>query len=264
MITQDVQIDYDYFENGQCSFEDLKNASNKLSAATQEQFEEIKNEKWFTRVFDMITLSKKNEKRLANQIGNLTQAQQIMMEIFIRLSARDQRVLDLVSECFYKLEVLSQNDIKLADKFRQLENSCILGIGKQTDLANLSEVERIILAGLIYELMKRFGSVSDAQRNYANNLLYYLEIDANPIDVKKSLDSVKNIDSKKNLLICCMEYGFLNELNFNFLEDVEEFVTEFDFGNKTIKEIKNRITTAYNLRGVDGFKIGRASCRERV
>src|SRR5699024_2490322 len=50
-----------------------------------------------------------------------------------------------------------------------------------------------------------------------------------------------------------LEYGFLHNLNFEFNEDFETIVDLFDFGNRTIKEVKKSITDIHRLRGVEGF-----------
>jgi len=65
MSLQELHIDYEYYQQ-ETSLEDLKEAASKLSDAAQEQFDEIKNEKWFTRVFDMVTLSTKKDQRMAS------------------------------------------------------------------------------------------------------------------------------------------------------------------------------------------------------
>ncbi|SFB19902.1 MULTISPECIES: hypothetical protein [unclassified Bacillus (in: firmicutes)] len=253
MAQQELLIDYDYYENKDCSFDDLKEASNKLSSASQEQFEQIKNEKWFHRVFDMVTLSKKQDKRMANQIGTLAQAQQILMDILVRLSERDVKVSDLVTEAFDKIERLSRNDILLAKKLNVLEKRCILGITKETDIASLSETEREILGGAFYSLMHQFEGISVDQQQYANNLLNYLEVDAQNIELHASLASINDIEAKKKILTSCLEYSFLNTLDFELPDGVEDIIDEFDFGNKTIREIKTKITSLYRLRGKQGF-----------
>ena len=252
MKNEELQIDYGYYDSEQCSFDDLKQATAKLTVATQGQFEEIKNEKWFNRVFDMVTFSKKNEIRMANQIGNVAQAQQIMMEILIRLSTRDSKISDLVAESFDKIKRLSENDILLGKKLIQLENS-YLGISKQTDIDELSETESHILGGLFYDLMNNFEVISDQQRTYANAILTYLDVEAQKIDIKQSIESINNIDKKRKILTCCMEYGYLNQFNFDYIDNMEDMIDDFDFGNKTIKMIKEGIAATYNLRGVDGF-----------
>lgn len=248
-----MNVDYQYYENGQCGFADLKEAAEQLTSATQEQFEQLKKEKWFHRVFDMVTFSKKNEKRVANQIGSLTQAQQIMMEILVRLSERDERISDLVQDAFDKIERLSRNDILLAKRLNLLENRCLLGITKESDIDNLSETEGIILSGLMLYFMHQFGRVSEDQQRYANNILTYLDVDAQEIDIEASLNSIKDIDIKKKLLTCCLEYCFLNNYSFDLADGVEEIIDEFDFGSKTVREVKKKILNIFKLRGADGL-----------
>jgi len=252
MANEELQIDYKYYESGQCSFDDLKEATGKLTVATQSQFQEIKNEKWFNRVFNMVTFSKKNDIRMADQVGNVAQAQQIMMEILMRLSGRDSKISDLVSESFEKIKRLSENDVLLAKKLKQLENSC-LGISKQTDIDELSEAERQILGGLFYDLINNFDEISEQQRHYANAILNYLEVEAQNIDIRQAIESLNNIDRKRKMLTCCMEYGYLNQFNFDYIDSFEDMINDFDFGNKTIKLIKDGIIATNNLRGVNGF-----------
>src|SRR5699024_1416366 len=69
-------------------------------------------------------------------------------------------------------------------------------------------------------------------------------------------DSINQLDSvaiKKVLLQLLLEYGFLNKRNFDFNGKFEEIVEMFDFGNKTINQIKDTIQNIFQLRGVDGF-----------
>ncbi|MCA1055199.1 hypothetical protein LCM10_09385 [Rossellomorea aquimaris] len=253
MAQQELVIDYNYYQTEQCSFEDLMLASNTLTTATEEQFQQIKNEQWFHRVFDMVTLSQKNEMRMATEIGNLAQAQQIMIDILVRLSERDSNVSDLVKQSFDKIERLSRNDVLLAKKLTTLEKRCILGITDETDIATLNETEREILGGTFYALMHQFDQVSTDQQQYANNLMNYLDFQAQNINLHEALASISNIEVKRLMLTSCLEYCFLSNLDFNFPEGIEGIIEEFDFGNKTIREIKARISSLYNLRGKQGF-----------
>ncbi|MCC3356929.1 hypothetical protein [Bacillus sp. REN16] len=252
MSLQELHIDYDYYQQ-ETSLEDLKEAANKLSIAAQEQFDEIKNEKWFTRVFDMVTLSTKKDQRMASQIGELSQAQTIFMEILVRLSTNDRRISELVTTSMEKIKRLSQQDLLLAKKVKELENYCVLGLTKQTDIVDLPMKEKQIAGGLLLHLMDQFEHVSEHQQAYANAVLNYIEVDPQPIDIHQAIYSLNNIDSKKILLQCCIEYGFLQHFNFDFLEGIEELLEEFDFGNKTIKELVSKVENLYKLRGEDGF-----------
>ncbi|MFS0821604.1 hypothetical protein [Bacillus sp. 1P02SD] len=252
MSLHELHIDYDYYQQ-ETSLDDLKEAANKLSIAAQEQFDEIKNENWFTRVFDMVTHSTKKDQRMASQIGELSQAQTIFMEILVRLSTSDRRIAELVTNSMDKIKRLSQQDLLLANKVKELENYCVLGLTKQTDIADLTLKEKQIAGGLLLHLMGQFERVSEQQQAYANAVLNYIEVEPQPIDIHLAINSLNNIDSKKILLQCCIEYGFLQHFNFDFLEGNEELLEEFDFGNKTIKELVSKVENLYKLRGEEGF-----------
>ena len=50
-------------------------AIKKLSTSSENQFNELKNERWFNRLFNMITFSNKKNIRLAEQINTLRNLQ---------------------------------------------------------------------------------------------------------------------------------------------------------------------------------------------
>ncbi|WP_404405128.1 hypothetical protein [Jeotgalibacillus malaysiensis] len=252
MKTQELTIDHHYY-NHNCDYNDLKLASERLLNASEEQFTEIKNEKWFTRVFDMVTFSKKNNIRMSDQISNVAQAQQIMLEIFVRLSERDSELSGLVVESFSKMERLSENDLILAEKIREIEKRYLLGLSKMTGLKDFSDHELEILGGLLQYSMKQFDEVSLAQKDYANIVLKYVNVMPLELDIDKALNQVHNNEVKKLMLNSCMEYGFLNQFNFEFMENYSELLHAFDFGSKTVEETKNIILLTYNLRGEEGF-----------
>lgn len=248
-----LKVDYDYFEE-YCSFDDLKQAASILSISSEDEFNEIKNKKWFNRIYDAITFSKDNEKRVASEIQTLTQAQQLYIEILVRLSERDQQVSSLVEQCYGQIETLSEQDIQLAKKLRELQDRILLGIGKQSNIKDLSDRERVILGGILYYLGSNNEYIpSDNQKKYAHIILSYLGVDGQEINLSSSIESIRNIDSKKKILMCCMEYLFLYNTDLSYLDNFNTLYEEFDFGHKTINEIKNIISNTYQLRGVQGF-----------
>ena len=68
-MKEPVQINYNSYY-AESNFDDLKQAVTTLTTATEQQFEAIKNEKWYTRLFNCITFSKKNSKRIERTSRN--------------------------------------------------------------------------------------------------------------------------------------------------------------------------------------------------
>lgn len=81
----------------------------------------------------------------------------------------------------------------------------------------------------------------------------YLQIEYSSINLTESINQLDSVAIKKVLLQLLLEYGFLNNRTFNFNRTFEEIVEMFDFGNKTINQIKDTIQNIFQLRGVDGF-----------
>ena len=71
-------------------------AIKKLSVSSENQFSELKNERWFNRLFNMITFSNKKNIRLAEQISTLAQAQELLVRILLILSEKSLEISELV------------------------------------------------------------------------------------------------------------------------------------------------------------------------
>lgn len=250
-MIEEVRVDHEIYSGSQEDHDALKEAVKRLSTASEEQFKTIKNEKWYNRVFDMVTFSQKGKRRIAEQVGTLAQAQQILIELLMRLSDDDSSVSKLVVESMEDIKRIQEQNIYLLSKIKKLE-SISLGIKPDMDLNKLSERNKKILCACLYYINTQDENASDAQKNFANQVITYLNVDAqmdNPVAALEDMDT----ESKKIILNCCMEYMFLRKCSSDGYETHEDFISEFDFGNKTIKSIEKQILSLYNLRGLDGF-----------
>lgn len=233
-------------------YDAIKEAISKLSSASENQFEIIKKEKWYNRVFDMITFSKKNQKRLAEQISTVAQANQIFIELLLRLSENDKNISELVYKSLDDIKKLQNQDIYLLSLIKRLEDSA-LGIRKDTDIDSLSDDSKNLLCACIYYNSEKYEGSSDNQKRFYNSLCLYIKTDGvqmdNPYSAFDRLDS----DSKLRIFFTCMEYFFLYDCSDDSYDKYEDEIDEFDIGNKTIKQVKQQIKTLYDARGVEGF-----------
>ena len=248
-------VDYEAYSQSETGFEDLKAAVENLATANEQQFEEIKNEKWYTRLFDNITNSKKNEKRLASQIINLNQAQTVLTEMLVRLSDRDAKVAQLVKNSYSFIKKLSENDLALQSKINYLENHFVLGIRNSDDIRALSDNSKALLNECLLKLsdIYREGDSypSAEQQDFANGVLGFIGIESRVENIEALIGETEEND-RKAILTCCLEYVFLNNFSFdNIPEDVVNFIDELNIGSKTEKTIKKNIEDNFDLRGED-------------
>lgn len=251
-MREDLMLNVANFEATEENYDSLREAVQRLSSASEAQFESIKKEKWYNRVFDMVTFSQKGKKRLAEQIGTVAQAQQVLVELLLRLSANDSKVSELVLQNKSCIERIQEQNIYLLSRIKHLENVA-LGIKKDTDINGLSDENRELLCATIYYINQKYGDSSDEQKAFANAVLKYLGVADVQMDNPFTKLGNLNNDSKRKILACCMEYMFLKDCTEECIDEYEDVLDEFDFGRKTLKEISRQIKAIYNLRGVEGF-----------
>ena len=218
-MTEEIRVNQEMFSGNQEDYDALKEAVKRLSSVSEEQFESIKSEKWYNRVFDMVTFSQKGKKRIAEQVGTLAQAQQILVELLMRLSDNDADVSKIVVESMEDIRRIQAQNIYLLSKIKRLENIS-LGIKTDMDLNKLSDANKKILCACLYYINGQDENASDAQKTFANQVIKYLNVDVqmdNPVAVIEDID----IESKKRILNCCMEYMFLRECSNAGYEEYE-------------------------------------------
>ncbi len=239
------------------AYNSLAIAVDKLLSASEDQFETIKKEKWYNRVFDMITFSKKNEKRLAEQVGTLAQAQQIFLELIYRLSEKDKSVSELVLKNAEMIRKLSEHDNYLLELFNKAENRR-LGYSTNRNVKQLNKKEQMILFACLEDITKIDNESSEEQTLYKEGLFEYLgEPDGKIENYQDALEDVSTTD-RENILSCCLDYIFLRECTREYLEnsiknEYEDIIDSINIGKKTIREIVDQIVDLYQFRKIAGF-----------
>ncbi len=251
MKTETVNFDYALYQ-ANCNFADIETALDQITNCNEKQFAEIKKEKWYHRLYNCVTFSKKGQKRMAEQISSLSQAQQVLMDIIIRLSAQDAQVAIFLNQSIDKIRQLSENDLYIQNRLNSLEKAIALGIKKIDDIRSLTEDEKAVLYVCILSLSKIGELPSPEQQKYADNVVRSMNVEADIRNISEALSHIKE-ETRRIMAACCLEYLFLNNLSFDISSEAEDFLDEFDLGNKTIRTLKSRVLSTFDLRGEDGL-----------
>lgn len=205
-MTEELRINRENFRGNQEDYDSIREAIEKLSSVSQNQFEVIKKEKWYQRVFDMLTFSQKGKIRLAEQIKTIAQAQEIFIELLLRLSECDANISNMVAQSMENIRKIQEQNIYLLSKIKRLENMS-LGIKGDMDIDKLGDREKAILCACLYMLGNEYGTTSENQKKFANAVIQYLDTDVQMENPTAGLSDIDN-EAKRRMLACCMEYIF--------------------------------------------------------
>ena len=251
MTKEQCSLQPNYYGNA-CDFQDLQAAVQQLTTKSEAQFEELKNEKWYHRIFNMVVCPRKNNIRMADQITSLAQAQGILIEILVRLADQDANIAGMVMQSQSDIRALAQNSAYLQERLYLLEDKSY-GIKENENLRDLNSQQRNILCGCLNEASKLYDTPSSEQRLFANELLNYLNADARVENLEDALDDLED-SAKRKILSCVITYLYLYDHTTESMEQdaQEDFIDLFDLGRKTLKSLKQQTEDTYRLRGVDG------------
>lgn len=255
-----VELTVDTSKISKTTIDDVKLALERLSKASEDQFQEIKNETWYIRLWDLVTFSKKNEIRLAEQISTLAQAQEVLGNILIVLSVQTQEISDLVREHADDIERLYSNDTYLLQRLKDLENE-VYGYSEAIKVSELSPHNKAMLNSCIYYLSLKFAQASSAdQRAYAGAIFSLANDGARTMGadyteevLTKNLPKVEPLGARKRILRCCFEYIFLYRRNEDDFEgDIcKDIVAKSDAGPQMVKETERVVVEDMNLIGAE-------------
>jgi hypothetical protein len=82
--------------NDRACYDILIEAANTILASSEKDYETIKNEEWYTRLWELLTFSHDNEKLLARGVNSLAQMQDIIIKIILMLSSENYQIANLV------------------------------------------------------------------------------------------------------------------------------------------------------------------------
>lgn len=251
MKKQSLKMDKGAFAGKQEDYDLIKKALHELTSKSQEQFEEMKKETWFNRLFDMLSFSNKKEIRVAEKITTIAQAQQIFIEMLMRLSVDDKHISQMIVQSQKNIQTLSKQNKYLFNTVNRLNTVC--GIKPDMDVMKLSNDAKSVLSACLFKI-SGMNDVSEAQKVYANAVFEYLGKESqmdNPFAVVGEFDE----DARRRMLSCCLEFFFLKDCSEDSYTDADykKAIYAFDLGQKTIDDIKTQIRYKFKLRGLEGL-----------
>ncbi|WP_035765002.1 tetratricopeptide repeat protein [Butyrivibrio sp. NC2002] len=179
---------------------DMEDAIKKLSSVSEEQFEIIKHEKWYIRLWETVTFSRKGEMKLSEQVSTLAQAQQIIAQYLLKKSLDEKEISDIVRNNASYIKKLAGNTVCFKEKLTSLSNLVLLL--NEINNGYYSSVKPITaICMIIAQLDNVILSDPRALNNICMSMNNHDVLNGKNIDVIDFLIDVSDMDEKEIPLV---------------------------------------------------------------
>ena len=133
-------------ENIEEAIATLISAAQDIANKSEQDFERIKEKKWYKRLWELVTFSKDNEKIQARGVSNLAKLNEIIMKAIVLLSKQSKNNADRIYEALQKIQSLTEY---VSELYAQQETI----------------IKKILAIRHGFESEGRFDELSDNQRD---------------------------------------------------------------------------------------------------
>ena len=133
-------------ENIEEAIATLISAAQDIANKSEQDFERIKEKKWYKRLWELVTFSKDNEKIQARGVSNLAKLNEIIMKAIVLLSKQSKNNADRIYEALQKIQSLTED---VSELYAQQETI----------------IKKILVIRHGFESEGRFDELSDNQRD---------------------------------------------------------------------------------------------------
>lgn len=220
----------------------LIEAVDEISNASEKNFNELKNTKWYSRLWKMVTFSKDHEKMLAQGVSSLAKLQEIVVKALLLLSQQSEKSAEIISEHADSISRLSQNVASLAkiqnafyDEIYRLKN----GIKKTIELGDITGDKKQVFFFAFSTVANALNNDSSLCQSFYKNV--YNGLNCSPQDYQDTInvESIETLNNKEALLLyqVIMEYVYLATDNFECISGIMDYLPVSDKNKAAIRSL---------------------------
>lgn len=136
----------------------------------------------------------------------------------------------------------------ILDTLDSEEKKNLLGICSENDIKTLEDDYKEILINILYQLLRDNPCPAEHQKNYIKTIQKYLDIPVLKVQDFYDTVHIKNIDLisvQKTIVKSVMEFLFLKDENYEFLDNYGDFFDLFALKPQDFAAIRSRIDKLY-------------------
>ena len=225
-----IELTQEAIEDPQGAIHALIEAANNICTDSQQDFQALKDTKWYKRLWNIITFSKDNEKKLARGVANLAKLQEIVMKALLLLvncnaetaeiAKQNSIILDELSK---KLVVTKKTQVGIIRELERIKS----GLATSLPFDELSGDTRLVVVNAIFALAESISEKTELGRAYVSAMMRAAHCTSSNIQSGINFDYMSDFKTKESQLVysMAMEYIFLTTGKFECNSEIVECIS---------------------------------------
>ena len=231
----------------------LQQAASEVFSESEQNFDVIRNKRWYKRLFEMLTFSRNNEKVLAKSVASISKLQEIIVKTLLVRSVQNIELSADIRDITEGHRLLSEQVNRLAKTQYKLDNHIIeleYGGKKELLISELKNHEKNVIVSVYTSFVNENKKLaSKDSKNFTAAL--YIAFMTNTPEKRDDSDFDKLLsDGERELLYKLLQsWWYLATKNFS----ENEIFDSFTVSNSRKRELCDQIRTSIENQGVENY-----------
>ena len=225
-----IELTQEAVEDPQEAIWALIEAANNICTDSQQDFQALKNTKWYKRLWNLITFSKDNEKKLARGVANLAKLQEIVMKALLLLVGQSAETAEIarqnsitLDELSKKLAVTKNVQVGIIRELERIKS----GVATSLSFDEISSDTKLIIVNAIFALAEVIPQKTSLGQEYLSAMMRAAHCTSSDVQDGIDFDYMGDFKTKESQLVysIAMEYVFLTTGGFNCDSEIIECIS---------------------------------------
>ena len=231
----------------------LQQAASEVFSESEQNFDVIRNKRWYKRLFEMLTFSRNNEKVLAKSVASISKLQEIIVKTLLLMSVQNTELSGDIRDLTEGHRLLSEQVNRLAKTQYKLANYIIeleYGGKKELLISELKDHKKSVIISVYTSFVNENKKLaSKDSKNFTAAL--YIAFRTNTPEKRDNSDFDKLLsDGERELLYKLLQsWWYLATKNFS----ENEIFDFFTVSNSRKRELCDQIRTSIENQGVENY-----------
>lgn len=231
----------------------LRQAASEVFLESEQNFDAIRNKRWYKRLFEMLTFSRNNEKVLAKSVASISKLQEIIVKTLLVMSVQNTELSGDIRDITEGHRLLSEQVNRLAKTQYKLANHIIeleYGGKKELLISELKNHKKNVIISVYTSFVNENKKLaSKDSKNFTAAL--YIAFRTNTPEKRDDSDFDKLLsDGERELLYKLLQsWWYLATKNFS----ENEIFDSFTVSNSRKRELCDQIRTSIENQGVENY-----------